>query len=100
MPTNRHEHLRMVGRQLLAARTRSGQSRADLAHAAGISEKSLARLESGREVRLSTYLAVAQYLASQRHGVVGLAERVALLPELVWTRVLELVERFERSEKK
>ncbi|MFO7568137.1 MAG: hypothetical protein R6X02_36185 [Enhygromyxa sp.] len=98
MTTDSPDHLRMVGRQVLAARKRSAMSRAAFAQAVGVSERTLARLEGGEEVRASTYLAVTRYLVSRHSSLVDLTDRIALLSALGQARVIELVERFEKME--
>lgn len=97
MPEESLNHLLTAGRRVMAARRRLPMSRAKLARAAGISERSLARLEAGEDVRLSTYLAITHHLSTRRSAHVDLTERVSLLSEVGQARVLALIDRFERS---
>jgi transcriptional regulator with XRE-family HTH domain len=86
--------LARVGRRIKAARKQLGMTRAAFAQASKVSEVSLARLEQGRDVRASTYLAVVGYL-QRRHSSTALAERIARLSEPERAQVVELVRRLE-----
>ena len=99
MPPQSHDRLRKAGGQVMAARQHLAMNRAALAQAAAVSQKSLARLEGGEEVRLSTYLAVVDYVARQPPAVAGLTERVAALTEGNRALVLEFVAKLERNQR-
>ena len=66
MTRQSNDRLRRAGRQVLAARRHLGMTKVELARAAGVSDRSLARLEAGEDIRLSTYLAVLDGLAVER----------------------------------
>ena len=88
--------LTLVGRRIRARRKQLKMNRAAFALAANVSESSVTRLERGKDVRASTYLAVVGYLQHQHASSLdGIAERIALLPEPARERVLALVNRFE-----
>ncbi|HLT38055.1 MAG TPA: helix-turn-helix domain-containing protein [Enhygromyxa sp.] len=86
--------LTQVGQRISARRKQLGMNRAAFAEATNVSESSIARIERGKEVRASTYLAVTGYL-QRRYSLEAVAERMALLSDAARERVLELIRRFE-----
>lgn len=98
MTPQSQDRLQRVGRRVLAARKRLKLNRVELAKAASLSDKSVARLESGQEVRLSTYLAVVDYLETRGPSIAGLMDRVAVLPDRGRALVLEVVTQLERNQ--
>lgn len=69
----------LVGERLQALRLRAGLSRAELSAASGIDASTLARLEGGNDVRLSSYLGVIDYFLRSDPQAWMLADRVAAL---------------------
>lgn len=94
MSAQPHRRLAAVGRQILIRRKQLGLSRAEFARAAGVSASSVARIERGEEVRLSTYLAIVDHIVGRGFGDYALAERIVMLSgrdrEQLTTRLREL----------
>lgn len=66
------EHLRKVGQRIRELREAAGLSQEDLAHAAGLSTKTINRLENGRnEGSRATFDSIAKVLKVERADIIG-----------------------------
>ena len=72
-------------------REKTGLTRAQLSVTTGVTASAIVRLETGYDVRLSTYLPILHYFVGLEPEVWLLAERVALLPAADRARVLALL---------
>lgn len=90
--------LARLGQRIRTRRRQLGMSRATFARAANVPKSSIARLERGEGVRVSTYLAVINYLALEpSEPLDDIGERIASLSDVARERVLELIRRLEEG---
>jgi transcriptional regulator with XRE-family HTH domain len=68
-----------VGLRLRVLREHLRLSRAELSSATGVNASALARLESGGDVRMSTYLTVIDYYLERAPEAWMLADRIVVL---------------------
>lgn len=88
----------LVGQRLRALREYSGLSRAELSTATGVNASALARLESGGDVRMSTYLPVIDYFLERAPEAWMMADRFVALDDDHRARVKELAQWFASAE--
>ncbi len=81
-----------VGQRLRKLREQLGLTRAELSSLTGVTTSAIVRLESGLDVRLSSYLPIVQYFSSRQPLSWALAERLALLPEERRAEIMALLD--------
>jgi transcriptional regulator with XRE-family HTH domain len=70
----------IVGQRLRGLREHAGLTRAALSAETGVPVTAIARLESGKNVRLSTYLPIMAYFADREPQAWMLVDRLLILP--------------------
>jgi predicted transcriptional regulator len=70
----------IVGQRLRRLRERADLTRTALSAETGVPVTAIARLESGSNVRLSTYLPIVEYFAEREAQAWMLAEQLVLMP--------------------
>ena len=84
-------HQPELGERLRARREALELTRAQLADRVGVSPSSIERLETGKDVRLSSYLPLVYYLAEQRLQPWHLAQLLAQLSDEQYLALQELL---------
>lgn len=84
-----------VGNRLRALRELAGLTRPKLSRLTGVPTSAIARLETGKDVRVSTYLPILDHFSRQSSEAWMIAQAIVLLPA---AEQAELLARLEGDE--
>lgn len=88
----------LAGQRLRELREQAGMTREQLAMATGVSASGIVRLETGKDVRLSTYFPIVEFFFDRDPLPWLVAERLALLDRARHAELAAWLDKLETSQ--